>query len=529
MVSMNVVTDPRGGIATAGAVLLDKDELAARLGRRSWMFYSAVLGTTFVPSRSSPGEPTTAPEKSARSRGRVAPSMDIESLLRSPEAKTVEFKRDLSSPDGVLRSITAFANSAGGVLVVGVEDGTRRVVGSSSPLADEERLASLIADRIEPRLVPGLAIVPWRRTQLIVVTVQLSSSRPHRVRLGSRSPTVYVRLGSTNREADTQLIGQLQREAEGVSFDESALAHLGPRDIDVDAVQAMFVGHRAITAKDLRTLRLVTRHQGKDVPTVAGMVLFGRDRDRAVPDAWIQAGRFGGLDRSDIVDTARFDGPPLLELDRVMSFIKRHTSTAITIDGLRRSERPEYPMQAVREALVNAVVHADYSQLGAPIRVSIFADRLEIESPGVMPFGLTIDDVRSGVSRLRNRAIGRVMNELELVEQWGSGIPRMTRACREAGLAEPEFVEAAGRLRVVLRSASITTPTLSAADNQVVGALEAGPARTSDVAAELGKSIRWTRQRLNALVASGHVVQLGEGPHDPQRRYALATRDESAH
>ena len=85
--------------------------------------------------------------------------MDIESLLRSPEGKTVEFKRDLSSPDGVLRSITAFANSAGGVLVVGVEDGTRRVVGSSSPLADEERLASLIADRIEPRLVPGLAIV----------------------------------------------------------------------------------------------------------------------------------------------------------------------------------------------------------------------------------------------------------------------------------------------------------------------------------------------------------------------------------
>ena len=149
-----------------------------------------------------------------------------------------------------------------------------------------------------------------------------------------------------------------------------------------------------------------------------------------------------------------------------------------------------------------------------------------VHTAGVMPFGLTINDVRSGVSRLRNRAIARVMNELELVEQWGSGIPRMTRACREAGLEEPEFVEVAGRLRVVLRSTPITAPTLSDADNQVVGALEAGPARTSEIAAELGKSIRWTRQRLNALVASGHVVQLGEGPHDPQRRYALAIRDE---
>jgi ATP-dependent DNA helicase RecG len=238
-----------------------------------------------------------------------------------PESKTVEFKRDLTSPDGVLRSIVAFANSAGGVLVVGVEDKTRRVVGSSSPLADEEKLASLIADRIEPRLVPDIAIVPWRRTQLLVVSVQLSPLRPHRARLGDRSPTAYVRLGSTNREADPQLIGQLQREAEGVSFDESPLVHLSATDVDLAAVRRAFAGRRTINAKDLRTLRLLTRHQGRDVPTVAGIVLFGIERDRTVPDAWIQAGRFAGVDRTDIIDTARFDGPPLEELDNVMHFI----------------------------------------------------------------------------------------------------------------------------------------------------------------------------------------------------------------
>jgi ATP-dependent DNA helicase RecG len=453
--------------------------------------------------------------------------MDIELILRSPESKTVEFKRDLTSPDGVLRSIVAFANSAGGVLVVGVEDKTRRVVGSSSPLADEEKLASLIADRIEPRLVPDIAIVPWRRTQLLVVSVQLSPLRPHRARLGDRSPTAYVRLGSTNREADPQLIGQLQREAEGVSFDESPLVHLSATDVDLAAVRRAFAGRRTINAKDLRTLRLLTRHQGRDVPTVAGIVLFGIERDRTVPDAWIQAGRFADVDRTDIIDTARFDGPPLEELDNVMHFIRRHTRNAITIDGLTRTEHPEYPLQAVREALVNAVAHADYSQLGAPIRVSIFADRLESESPGVMPYGLTIDDVRSGLSRLRNHAIGRVMNELELVEQWGSGIPRMTRACRDAGLAEPEFVEVAGRLRVVLRSGITTPAAIDPADDMVMRVLDRGAARTSEIAAEIGKSIRWTRQRLNALVHTGHVVELGEGPNDPRRRYAPAAQPEA--
>ncbi len=450
--------------------------------------------------------------------------MDIELILRSPESKTVEFKSDLTSPDGVLRSIGAFANSAGGVLVVGVEDGTRRVVGSPSPLADEEKLASLIADRIEPRLVPDMAIVPWRRTQLLVVTVQLSPLRPHRVRLGNRNPTVYVRLGSTNREADQQLIGQLQREAEGVSFDESPLGHLDASEVDLAAVRRAFANRRPVYAKDLKTLRLVTRHQGRDVPTVAGMVLFGKERDRTIPDAWIQAGRFAGVDRTDIIDTARFDGPPLEELDNVMHFIRRHTRNAITIEGLTRAEHPEYPLQAVREGLVNAVVHADYSQLGAPIRVSIFADRLEIESPGVMPYGLTIDDVRTGLSRLRNHAIARVMNELELVEQWGSGIPRMTKACRDAGLAEPEFVEAGGRLRVVLRSSKSAPTPMNPVDDDVMKILDRGAARTSEIAAELGRSIRWTRQRLNGLVQAGHVVELGEGPNDPRRRYAPATR-----
>jgi ATP-dependent DNA helicase RecG len=339
-----------------------------------------------------------------------------------PEGKSVEFKRDLSSLDGVLRSIVAFANSVGGVLVVGVEDGSRHVVGVSDPLADEERLARVIADRIEPRLVPDVAIVPWRRTQLLVVDVQVSPLRPHCVRVGKRD-VAYVRLGSTNREADGQLIAQLRREADGVSFDETPLAHLSSSDVDLAAVREAFAGRRNITTKDLKTLRLLARHQGRDVPTVAGVVLFGRERDRTIPDAWIQAGRFAGVDRTEIIDSARFDGPPLAELDRVMQFIRRHTSTAMVIDGLARTEAPEYPLQAVREALANAVAHADYSQLGAPIRVSIFADRIEIESPGVMPYGLTIDDVRFGVSRLRNHAIARVMNELDLVEQWGSGIP----------------------------------------------------------------------------------------------------------
>jgi ATP-dependent DNA helicase RecG len=86
---------------------------------------------------------------------------------------------------------------------------------------------------------------------------------------------------------------------------------------------------------------------------------------------------------------------------------------------------------------MNAIVHADYAQQGAPIRIALFDDRIEIENPGLLPFGLTIEDIMQGVSKLRNRVIGRVFHELHLIERWGSGIQRMTSACQEAGLRAP--------------------------------------------------------------------------------------------
>ena len=138
---------------------------------------------------------------------------------------------------------------------------------------------------------------------------------------------------------------------------------------------------------------------------------------------------------------------------------------------MRRKERWNLPPVAVREAMINAVAHADYAQRSAPLRVSIFDDRLEIENPGLLPFGLTVDDLAHGISKLRNRVIGRVFHALGLIEQWGSGIQRMTTACREAGLAAPRFEEIATRFRVTIFTAQVDAPTLDDTDQAIVDAL----------------------------------------------------------
>jgi predicted HTH transcriptional regulator len=259
------------------------------------------------------------------------------------------------------------------------------------------------------------------------------------------------------------------------------------------------------------------------VPTVGGLLLFGTARARYFPDAWLQAGRFRGTDRGELLDQAevRLHLPQVV--DAAIAFVEKHSLHGATIGPVRRTERWTLPPAAVREAIINAVAHADYAQRGAPLRLALFDDRLEVDNPGLLPFGLTVDDLVRGISKLRNRVIGRVFHELGLMEQWGSGIQRMTAACREAGLAPPTLEEIGTRFRVTLHTQSVAQPAVDATDQAILARLTREQGRTTaEIATEIGRTPRATRTRLAKLVARGLVREVGTGPQDPQRRYFLA-------
>lgn len=448
--------------------------------------------------------------------------MDLE-LLKRPEGKTLEFKRDLSSPAGVLRTIVAFANTAGGTLMIGVEDGTRKVLGLKEPLEVEERLANLISDRILPRLVPDLEILPWRQTNLLAVQVYPSQGRPHYLKKNGLEAGVYVRVGSTNRRADQKLIEELQRFSRSEAYDEQAMPELDSEALDFQAALESFASVRKLKRADLETLRLLTRHQGRKVPTIGGELLFGKDRERFFPDAWIQAGRFRGKDKTNIADSVEIRLYPVQAVEEAIVFVQKHTLHGAEIGAIRRREIWNLPPVAVREAIINAVAHTDYAQQGAPIRVSIFNDRLEVENPGLLPFGLTIDDLKAGVSKLRNRVIGRVFHELGLIEQWGSGVQRMISACRSSGLATPAFEELGNRFRVTLYTKRTGKPVVDKIDKVILDLLASGNGfSTVEVAAAIDRTPRATRVRLVKLIERGLISGIGTSPQDPQRRYFLS-------
>ena len=276
---------------------------------------------------------------------------------------------------------------------------------------------------------------------------------------------------------------------------------------------------------DLRTLELTARHQGREVPTNGGILLFGERRAEVFPESVLRTGCFSGTDRSEILDSAEVSVPLPLAVEEVLRFVARNTRRALRVDGAHHREVSEYPILAVREAVTNAIVHADYAQRGSPLRVAIFDDRIEVDNPGGLLPGLALPDIRRGISKLRNRVIGRVFHELRLIEQWGSGIPRMVRACREAGLPEPVLEEIGSGFRVTLFLVPSQAPSLDTLDQAVLDFVrERGGASTKDVAAESGRTARAMRTRLRRLVDLGLLVVVGQGPRDPFRVYQIARR-----
>ncbi len=369
----------------------------------------------------------------------------LHNLLTQAEGKTLEFKRDSSSSKPFLKTLVAFANTAGGRLIIGVTD-DRQIIGVESPLEEEERLCSLIADSIAPRLVPNVEMVTVEGKTLLMVEVFLSGTRPHYFKAAGIDTGVYVRLGSTNRQADAQLIVELQRGVAGISFDALPMPNLVLEALDLPAIRSDFAD-KTPDERMLQSLKILVRHQDRLVPSQGGILLYGKERRFYFDDAWIQCGRFIGNDKGDIFDHIDIHDPLPKAVESIMLFLKKHAMRGADFSEIRRKDRWSIPINILREVVINALVHTDYSHRGTPIRIAFFDNRIEVESPGLLLPGLTVEDMKQGISQIRNPVIARVFRELDLIEQWGSGIPGIFREAKVNNLPEPIIEELAGRVR----------------------------------------------------------------------------------
>jgi len=382
--------------------------------------------------------------------------MRLDELLNQPESETLDFKRDLSSLDGVVKDVCAFANTSGGMVVIGVDD-DGSVAGLDDPQLDEERLMSAVSDGLEPRPTVQVRHASADGKPVILASLAFQAGPVHVKGKGEEQGT-YGRYGSTSRVVDAGRLAELRRYKESRTWDEMPCPSAARSDFDDDLAERVFA-ERGVELSEavLRTCRLLVNQGGALVPSNAGVVLFGRDRAKHfLDDARWRCIQYPGTTKgTEAIDSRDYEDRTVLEaLPAVEQYIQEHGGSYREIEGLDRTDRSAFSDRVVREVLVNAVAHANYEVKGSKLDVSVYTDRVEVQSPGTWPPGYSFADLCDGVSQVRNRAISRTLRTLRYMEEQGTAWARVQEAV-EDGYPEPTWEPRGPVLRVAVPKHSL--------------------------------------------------------------------------
>lgn len=420
---------------------------------------------------------------------------DIEKILMLPEGRTLEFKRDLSSMKPILKTLIAFANTAGGILLVGRDDdGT--IMGVENVFQEEEKLANIIADSIVPPLLPEIETVTVEGKPMLLVRVAHWKG-PFYLKSKGPETGVYIRLGSTNREAGQEQLAELKRSLSNLSFDQLPCPEIEVSGLDMNRIEIAFSKvKKEVDIRKLETLGILVKYCGNLVCSNGGLILFGQKqfRERYFPNAIVRCARFRDTQKIEFIDQYDIEDGIIEAMTEVPKFIRRNTRMAAKIEQIQREDIPEYSSLVIREVLTNALVHADYSIKGMNPRVAIFSDRLEIESPGMLPFGYTFENFMAGVSHIRNKVIARVFRELKIMEEWGTGYKRIVEACKTNGYMNPHWDELGAAIRVTFKPHPITQEVLEIARPISINELTQ---RQQDILAAFGQNDKLTSKEIS--------------------------------
>lgn len=364
--------------------------------------------------------------------------MKILDQIKNGESKTLELKEKLPDNKSIAKTVIAFANTGGGKIIVGINDKLKITgVDANSVYALKDKIASVIFDSCSPDILPEIYTININGKLLLVIEIFRGNLMPYFLKSEGKAEGVYIRVGATNRKASPQIIEELQRHKRYVSFDEEINYDITVREPDMLPIKARFakIG-KTLNDEKLRNLKLIKTDRGITYPTNALLILLGK-----FPHCAVKCARFKGVTMEVFIDKKEYRGNIFSILENTQNFILNHINLSAKIEGLYRTDSYEIPIVALREALINALIHRDYANFGRDVKVGVYDDIVNIVSPGALPNIVTVEDILRGRSEIRNKVIANVFKELGLIEQWGSGISRIMIACKKAGLKQPRIRE----------------------------------------------------------------------------------------
>jgi len=439
---------------------------------------------------------------------------NVHDIADSGESAQVEFKRTTGTLSAAAKTVCGMLNGEGGYVLIGVRD-DGAVLGQEVADRTRREVARELS-KIEPQVVIEPEFVPVENDRVVIV-LSVPGDREGPYTYDGRP---YVRQGPTTQSMDRSTFEQRvienrdprrrweARPASGVDvgdLDASEITRTISSAIDRGRIEEP--GTRDPEAL-LRGLGLI---RDGDVLNAA-VVLFGKDNVYMpdYPQCLLRMARFRGTSKSDFEDNRQVRANAFTLLQRAQQFLRQHLPIASRVrsEEIEREDTPLYPMEALREALANAICHRDYGLGGGSVGVAIYDNRLEITNSGTLPSGITIDQLTEPhTSQIRNDLIADTFYRRGIIEQWGRGTVKMVELTEEAGLVPPEFEERGGEIVVRFRPTRYVAPRRVEHDLsdlqqellQIVG--REGPVSLSDIKADLAKDAaeRTVQENLQTL------------------------------
>jgi ATP-dependent DNA helicase RecG len=367
--------------------------------------------------------------------------MNLHELILKGETGTIEFKENFDRK--TIETAVAFANTKGGIILIGISD-RAEVKGVQVGRETLKEWANQISQGTEPRIIPEIELSEINGKSVVIIKIKEFPIKPI-----STKGRYFRRIENSNRLMTMQEIAQMHFHSVGMSWDKLPARDATIEDVDFEKVKryikkANETGRRKIQADEnplqvLEKLELIK--EGK--PTWAAILLFGKDANRSLSQAMIHCGRF--KEETLVIDDRMVKGTIPEQVEEAMDFIRKNINVKFVMTGKpAREEIWDYPLEALREAIINAVCHRDYT-IPSNTEVRIYDNELIVWNPGGLPLGITVEDLyKPHPSVLRNKGVGGIFYDVGLIEQWGSGIDKMRKACVNAELPEPRFEEYQG-------------------------------------------------------------------------------------
>lgn len=429
------------------------------------------------------------------------------------ESEVVELKAEVVGD--ICKEVIAFSNTKGGTLYIGVSnDGS--VVGVKNADQVMLQLNNMIRDSIKPDVTMFVGYETQHVTDkdIIAVTIQKGTDRPYYLGSKGLKPSgVYVRNGTSSDPATDTAIRRMIKETDGDNFESMRSLE---QNLSFEAAEKQFEKQNIpFDAAKMQTLGMISADG-----IYSNVALLLSDQCPST----IKAATFSGEDKGSFQDRREFDGSLFQQMEELYSYLDMRNQTKATFDGLYRIDTRDYPEDALREALLNSLVHRDYS-FRASTLVSVYADRIEFVSVGGLPSGIGLDDIMLGLSVCRNPKLAAIFYRLQLIEAYGTGMPKIMNAYTETELKP--------KIEVSSNAFKITLPNRNTGANHtetLVGTLKSEEKRILDFIGSHGHIVRSDVDRLldvsqatanrilKRMVAEGLIYQDGNGRKTKYRR-----------